>query len=191
LTWERLRNSRDPKALRSFLDKHSSAPFASDVRKRIEQIAWESVDHKNPASLRAFAGEYPASPFSQQALREIATLEETTRQAAEEQAIKAVIERFRRAFEEKDVAGLHAVWPNMPAAVARMMRETRSMSLKMSPLSVSITGIDATAVCKRELVQRFDGATTREWRGVATVQLRRNGAEWVVQSVQYAADEQR
>ena len=66
--WERLRSSRDVRALAEFKGKYPNGPFGEDALRRIELVEWEDSKAANSADVyRTFVMRYPNSVFAEQA----------------------------------------------------------------------------------------------------------------------------
>jgi len=78
------------------------------------------------------------------------------------------------------------VWPGMPGqtqnTLKRTFRDAKSISLKLSPESMEVTGNSATVVCASQLFQVLDRPLNQSDK--VTIHLKRNDKGWVIDAIQ-------
>jgi serine/threonine protein kinase len=108
-----------------------------------------------------------------------------------EQAIGDVVRRYLAALEQRDLAALRAVWPTIgadqEAAIRADFENARSIEAHIRDLVVEVTGDTATATGQRRYVVRTRDGQRLQNDTTITMRLRRNGSQWVIQSVRYQA----
>ena len=106
-----------------------------------------------------------------------------------QEVIATVVDRYRTALEQRNMAALKAVWPGLSgpqqAAIESDFANARSIEVQLSSPRVTISGTTATVVTRRQYQLRTrDGQQLRS-ESITTMTLRQNGSAWVIESVRY------
>src|SRR6202521_409677 len=92
--------STDPSLLRQYLRKFPGSKNAPQVRDRLQEMEWTSLDKTNLTSLDAFLRGYPQSPHAAEGERLVAQLQNEEREAVEaintrnNEALQAYLNRY-------------------------------------------------------------------------------------------------
>jgi serine/threonine protein kinase len=106
-----------------------------------------------------------------------------------QEAITAVVERYRAALEQRNMTALKAVWPSLSgsqqAAIESDFANARAIDVQLSSPRVTVSGGAATVVTRRQYQLRTrDGQQLRS-ESITTMTLRQSGSAWVIESVRY------
>jgi serine/threonine protein kinase/tetratricopeptide (TPR) repeat protein len=163
-----------------------------EARRALES-AKRGVGAQNP---RAAAEEASAQellhqgrlPDAEAAYRRAAALLEAGRRAElDQQAVLAVLQRYRTAVESRDPAAIKAVWPSMSAAQEKRIKASfefeRSHRVELRSPEVEVDGDTASLRCQRhdEMVT-VDGKQAQTDL-VSTFALRRKGGAWEIEAI--------
>lgn len=106
--------------------------------------------------------------------------------AAEEAAIRAVIDRYRDAYNGLDVDAVVRVWPTAPAAdLRRAFANFSSQTVAFSGANVALGGGNATATvtAREQMTMQPRSGSAQKRQGAITFQLQKSGAGWLITSV--------
>jgi ketosteroid isomerase-like protein len=103
--------------------------------------------------------------------------------------VPAIVERYRAALEQRDVAALHDIWPGLGGAQEAAIRadfdNARSIEVAITGLNVEVSGTSATATgLRRYVVHTRDGHRLQS-DTVTTILLRKVGPRWVIDSMRH------
>jgi serine/threonine protein kinase len=106
-----------------------------------------------------------------------------------QEAIAAVVDRYRAALEQRSMTALKAVWPSLSgsqqAAIESDFANARSIDVQLSSPRITVSGGAATVVTRRQYQLRTrDGQQLRS-ESITTMTLRQSGSAWVIESVRY------
>jgi serine/threonine protein kinase len=106
-----------------------------------------------------------------------------------QEAIAAVIDRYRAALEQRSMNALKAVWPGLSgaqqAAIESDFANARSIEVQLASPRITVSGGTATVVTRRQYQLRTrDGQQLRS-ESITTMTLRQSGSAWVIESVRY------
>jgi eukaryotic-like serine/threonine-protein kinase len=183
LEWEAARSRNDIAALQAFLVKYPNSSHRAEAEQRSAGIAWEKLDRNNRDGLRAFAKQYPQ--YAQQALAEIARLEQEARLQADLAAIQQTLTRLTQAFGRKNFQEVAILWPDVPSSFRSNFQEAREISLRVRPTSQPrIDGDTASLTCEWVFEARFQDQR-KAVPIAATINLVRRSSDWGIQSIQF------
>jgi serine/threonine-protein kinase len=110
---------------------------------------------------------------------------------APEEAVRAVVQRYVAALQGRDMAALRAIWPGMSgaeqSAIQRNFEEARSIGVRLDNPRVEVTGDTARVVGLRHYTLQTRSGQQLESEAITTLQLRRAGSTWVIESIRYQA----
>ncbi len=106
-------------------------------------------------------------------------------------AVTAVLERYTVAMEQRDLAGLKAIWPGLggaqQAAIEKDFENARSISVQFVDPKIDVAGSTATVTgLRRYGLKTRDGQQLRSETTTILV-LRQAGNGWHIESVRYQA----
>ena len=204
--WQQVRNSQDPSAIEAYLSRYPGTPHAGEAQARIEDLAWNGVNRDDLKALRDFLRKYPRGGHSGEAQARIEKLNseavqqfekdrDKARQVSAEQlnrdrdAIIKTLQRYSQAIENKNIAEMKAVFPNMsdkdlkPYQTRDLQKDTKiEASLQMLSMP-EVAGDKASVECKRQVTTTFRGKTQPPNTDRVQVNLDRSGGSWVIVSV--------
>jgi serine/threonine-protein kinase len=199
------RQRRDPGLLGSFLDKYANSRHSKEIRDLLDEVAWEHTDKNDEKSLNAYLREHPKGQHAQDAqeaqaqLADIASRktpqlsqQETqvappVQQRDESKAIQAVLDQYRRAYEDLNIDELLAVWPS---AARQAFNDIRSASLSLKPMgNPIIQGDSATINVTQSFRFRDVRGSEHKFDSRLNIRLRKSGdtssptGGWIIESV--------
>ena len=105
----------------------------------------------------------------------------------EDAAVRAVLGRYRDAYDRLDADAAKRVWPGVDArALSRAFASLESQSITFDECRTTVMGVIATAACRGSatyvgrLGNRNSQTQNRQW----TFTLQKDGSDWTVQRVQ-------
>jgi hypothetical protein len=108
-----------------------------------------------------------------------------------EQAIGEVVNRYVAALEGRDLGALRAVWPGLggaqEAAIKSDFQNARAIEASIRNVSIDVSGSSATATGQRRYIVRTRDGHRLQSDTITTIQLRRNGTQWVIDSIRHQA----
>ena len=112
------------------------------------------------------------------------------REPSPEEAIGALIDRYVRALEARDMAALRAVWPGLSraqqAAQESEFGNARAISVSVGSPRIEVSGNTATVVAQRRYaLETRDGQQLRSETRTTFVMRQGAGGNWVIESVQH------
>jgi serine/threonine-protein kinase len=188
--WERARNSTDITVLERFRAGFPNGSFFAEAGRRIEQVEWDRASRANDAKAYGdFLAKYPAGAFSDRARAELAKIERTGLLAANRRLVDAALERYRQAFEAKNIEALKSVWPSLGrndlASIQSFFRIARSIRVELRLTGEPEVTADAATVQARRILAATDerGAMPAQDQMV-TIRLRKSGDAMLIDSIQ-------
>lgn len=187
--WERLRASTDLAAIAAFRLRYPNDPLAGEAARRMEEIEWQAVaTSKDPIAIRAYLNKYPAGAFASLAQ---ATLELLAKEAAAsgKDAILAVVERYRDAYQNKDLERLKALRPGLTRNELKKLEETfrfaRQIRMDLEAAGEpKIDGDSATLRSQMTIQLRDERGMNPPARADVVIKLRRSADGWLIDSIQ-------
>lgn len=158
--------------------------LAEDVAAREQQAARDQQAMREQAAARA------ASPPAQtQPAHQTPPPPSPAPEPPPEQGIRAALQQYASALENRDLAALKRVWPSLSGQAERDIRDdfqnAREISVGIDDERIDLNGDSATVTCLRHyLMQTRDGhRLERETRTI--ISLRRNGRSWLIDSIRF------
>lgn len=186
LEWDRLSTSRDTAALESFRSRYAADPLAAKAATRIRDLEWESaLTAASPTGVRQFLLKYPGHAEATAWLAKA----DADAKDAELKAVLAAIERYRKAYESKDVAEMTVVRPGLNGPerkrLEEFMRSVRSLRYELTPESApQIQGGTATVQCRLKVALKMAGGDPPPVDQSVTLRLRKQSDGWIIESFQ-------
>lgn len=202
LEWNALRNSRDLVALDRFLNKYpqgrdNAAARALATKLQQEEIDWRTAEsNKDANALQAFIRNYPQSPHVEEARTQLLNVQQQTQQAAiaasapaDEQGVRAALQRFSQAFDSRDANQLSAAWPGLNKQelnkIKSSFRDADAIHMDLNLIGdPHIDGDRATVQCLRSLQYTFKGGIQKSEAGKVTIRLAKQAGVWAIESVE-------
>ena len=109
--------------------------------------------------------------------------------AADEAAIRAVVDRFFQSFQQRNLDGLKEVWPGMPREKSGKykdsFRHVSAIGIQIVSESVKISpdGATATVSVQSEEQETPTGGKTQKFTPAWTFQLAKTNGAWVISDV--------
>jgi eukaryotic-like serine/threonine-protein kinase len=106
-----------------------------------------------------------------------------------EVAVRAAIQRYAQAFNQRDADALRRVWPNMGPLYARyktLFQQVSSISMTVDVEKIQFGGDGTTAIVNAQEVQesKMNGYKSGRKQTARTFQLSRSNGAWVITDVQ-------
>lgn len=183
--WERLSGTTDVGGLEAFR-RRASDQYSQLAEKRIEELEWNAAQgSRDPQRLRAFRERHPRSAHAIRAASEADRIE---RESAG-RAVQDALNRYKAAFEGRDIAAVRAIWPALGGSQAQAIENgfKNSKSIRMTLAMVGepqIQGNSATVTCSRKQVIQTRSGPPLTPEHTVTFRLRKAGDGWVIDSIQ-------
>ncbi len=140
LHWDALQNTTDPAPVRKFLEQNPAGPYHDRAVALLDDLAWREAQRKgDTANLKGYLGTYPSGRHKEEAETQLARLAPppvvtpappptqapvpvpppppvTPRLSDDSEdvnAIRAVLDGYKSAYDNKDLARLQELWPDM------------------------------------------------------------------------------
>jgi hypothetical protein len=185
IAWEQLASSRDAEALRAFLQRYPGDPLAKLAATRLEEVEWAQLaPQSTAAALQQFLARYPGHPRATQALQALELAEQSSRK----EAIAAVLQRYSKAYSEKNLDGVRALRPSLTQQELRTMEQSfrmaKSVELALTPRQdPEISGALATVPCDMRVEMRMDRNPPPPVKQQVVVTLSRGNNGWVIDTI--------
>ncbi len=149
LEWDAIGNTTDPVPVRRFLEHNPSGPYHDRAVALLDDLAWHEAQRKeDTASLKGYLGAYPSGRHKEEAATQLARLTpppaatpvpQATQAPApipppppvtpklsvnteDVNAIRAVLDGYKSAYDTKDLARLQELWPDMSPKQVNVLR---------------------------------------------------------------------
>ncbi len=137
LQWEAIQNTTDPLQVRRYLDQNPTGQYHDRAATLLDDLMWAEAIHKgDAASLKGYLGSYPSGRHKEEATAQLARLAPPPAAAPVPQAvapvppappvtpkipdntddlnaIRAVLDAYKSAYDTRDVGKLQQIWPDM------------------------------------------------------------------------------
>ncbi|MGC2402057.1 MAG: protein kinase [Acidobacteriaceae bacterium] len=208
LEWEAIQNTSDPVSVRRFLEHNPSGPYRDHAVALLDDLTWREAQRKgDSASLKGYLGTYPSGRHKDEAATQLASftpppVATPAPQAAQVpapippppvtpkvsdntedvNAIRAVLEGYKSAYDTKDLARLQELWPDMsPKQVNGLRTAFRDAGKVMLTYVITkgpeVTGDAAVVTFQQQIV------TNATARSQVTMTLKKDGTSWHITSV--------
>lgn len=210
--WEQAAKSKDAKQVAAFLSNYPAGAHADMARNLLTQLhseesaAWrQSSSASSLAAYEDFLRRYPNSEYAGMARAQIEKLQAEASHAAVESApapvgandgrvVLTVLKQYQRAYEDRKVEELTAIWPNMTSRQINSLREffkdAQQVSLTYNLLGQpEINQDEATVRFTQSLNYTVRGKTQRPDSAEVVMRLRKLAStqglltKWVIDSI--------
>jgi hypothetical protein len=140
LEWEAVQNTTDPLQVKRFLEQNPSGQYHDRAVGLLDDLAWREATRKgDAASLKSYLGSYPSGRHREDATAQLARLTpapaaapviqatqtpapippalpvtpKLSDTAEDVNAIRGVLDGYKSAYDNKDLAKLQELWPDM------------------------------------------------------------------------------
>lgn len=140
LEWDILQNTTDPVPVRRFLEHNPSGPYHDHAVALLDELTWREAQRRgDTASLRGYLSTYPSGRHKDEAATQLATLTspsiatpaprapqapasippappvtpKLSDNTEDVNAVRAVLDGYKSAYDSKDLARLKQLWPDM------------------------------------------------------------------------------
>jgi hypothetical protein len=163
LRFQAARNSQDEAVLQSFLKDYPSGELHDQIYKRLDEVIWERTRKDDSASLLAYISRMPDGGHINQARSELERMSAPKPPMAsasaaidDKAAVREVIDRYNRAYNDRNVEEVRNIWPSMGAKQISNLRHffTTANDLKATytiDQEPQVTGLHATVQVTQSL----------------------------------------
>ncbi|MDX6460844.1 MAG: hypothetical protein QOE55_4541, partial [Acidobacteriaceae bacterium] len=140
LEWDAIQNTTDPVPVRRFLEHNPSGPYHDRAVALLDDLTWREAQREgDTASLKGYLGTYPSGRHKDEAATQLARLTpppvatpapqapqspapippappvtpKLSDNTEDVNAIRAVLDGYKSAYDTKDLARLQELWPDM------------------------------------------------------------------------------
>ncbi len=187
--WDRLKTSTDVAALNAFRLKYPGDPLANEALVRVEDLEWQAVANSgDPTVLRGFLNRHPRGAHAAAAQGALDGLARLAQQQAREM-ILATLQRYREAYQDKDIERLKSLRPGFSRNDLRNLEETfrfaRQVKMDLEPAGDPQVDADlATVRCRQTIQLRDERGAMPAAKSDVLIKLRRSADGWVIEAIQ-------
>jgi serine/threonine-protein kinase len=195
LDWQLAQNTSDTSVLEDFLKRYPSGSFHDQAAAKLDDLTWQRASRvSDAASLHDYLGRFPNGKHADQAhngLDQLAASKPPARVETtvdERAAVLAVLQRYKKAYDEESVAELQAIWPGMgPRQISTLgvfFKSARAVTLAYNLVGEpEISGTSSTAKFTQSLNFIINGKQQKTSAQV-TMQLKKAGpGNWVIETI--------
>ncbi len=188
--WDRVKNSTDIAALDQFRRTYSGSAFAAQATHRMEQLDWDRIQHSgDEKAIRDFLARYPGGSLSDRATAELARLQKTKESAAQVKMVQNTLNRFRDAFEHKDMDALKAVWTGLSrneiSSIQNFFRIAKSIKVELQPIGDPVfSGSGATVRCRRIVSASDDRGPMPTQDQTINIRMTKSGDSMAIEAIE-------
>lgn len=185
MEWEQLTSSRDLVALRAFVQRYPADPLAKLAEVRLQELDWAQTQSQGTsAGLRQFLKRYPGDAGATRAL----AAAEATEKSSRADGVMDALNRYSKAFSEKNLEGVKAARPSLSAQEMRTLeasfRMAKSVTMTLIPKKApQIEGANASVPCEMKVEMKMDRSAPPPVTQQVVVSLIRGGNAWVIDSI--------
>jgi serine/threonine protein kinase len=196
------KDHRDPAALEAFISKYPHSQHIGEANDLLENTAWERTNKGDEKSLDAYLTKFPKGRHADDARKQVAQMQASSRPAAknpeimppspsvdERRAVLAVLARYKKAYEDRNIVELESIWPGMPrisvGKVQDFFKTARDIHLDYGPSpEPEIRGDQAIVRFSQSLTYDQDKKLVKRPPSRLTMYLKRQNPEtWVIESI--------
>jgi len=194
LDWQQAQITSDPRALEDFLKKYPSGSFHDQAATKLDDLTWQRTGRANDATgLRDYLARFPNGRHAEQAHTALDQLTLSKPPARvetgdEKSAVLAVLQHYKKAYEDQSVDELQAIWPGMgPRQISNLgvfFKTARSVSLAYNLVGEpQIDGSSSTMTFTQSLNFMINGKPQKNSAQV-TMQLKKaSPGTWLIESI--------
>jgi eukaryotic-like serine/threonine-protein kinase len=211
LIWNRTKPD-DIGALETYVGRFPSSPHAQEAVRRIDDIHWNRINKQNSGAITEFLGRYPGSAHRSEAqsiLNQLASTNEKVAAVNQPPAkppvksdaapvgtanadadVRATIQRYAQAFNQRDPEALKQIWPTMGSRYKKYKNSFESASsiqeqVIIDSVDVATDGTKAVVKGRKSETYMLKGNKTPNIVNSALVfQLARSNGAWLITDVQ-------
>jgi hypothetical protein len=206
LEWDAIQSTTDPLSVKRFLEHNPSGPYHDRVVALLDDLSWREASRKgDTASLKGYLGTYPSGRHKEEATTQLAKLTpppvaapapqepapipsappatpKVADNADDVNAIRAVLDGYKSAYDMKDLAKLQELWPDMSPKQVNGLRTAFHLAGKVT-LTYAITkgpevaGNVAVVSFQQQIIT--NGAAKAQ----VTMTLKKDGTSWHITSI--------
>jgi hypothetical protein len=206
LEWYAIQSTTDPLSVKRFLEHNPSGPYHDRVVALLDDLSWREASRKgDTASLKGYLGTYPSGRHKEEATTQLAKLTpppvaapapqepapipsappatpKVADNADDVNAIRAVLDGYKSAYDMKDLAKLQELWPDMSPKQVNGLRTAFHLAGKVT-LTYAITkgpevaGNVAVVSFQQQIIT--NGAAKAQ----VTMTLKKDGTSWHITSI--------
>jgi hypothetical protein len=209
LEWDAVQNTTDPLSVKRFLEQNPSGPYHDRAVALLDDLSWREAARKgDTAGLKGYLGTYPSGRHKEEATTQLAKLTPPPVAAPAPQeaqapapippappvapkvsdntedlnAIRAVLESYKSAYDTKDLAKLQELWPDMSPKQVNGLRTAFHLAGKVTltyaiTKSPEIAGNVAVVSFQQQIIT--NGAAKAQ----VTMTLKKDGTSWHITSI--------
>ena len=209
LEWEGIQNTTDPLQVRRYLDQNPRGQYHDRAATLLDDLTWgETVRKGDAASFKSYLGSYPSGRHKEEATTQLARLTPApvatpAPQAAQPpaplpppppvtpapnttddvNAIRAILDAYKSAYDSRDVAKLQQIWPDMSPKQVSGLRNAFHDAGKVTLNYVITKGPEVTGnVAVVTFLQQI--ITNAAAKSQVTMTLRKDGSNsWHISSI--------
>lgn len=185
--WAALKERNDAdtvRALSEFVDRCRTKPDCDEARARMNALAaedqvWITASHGSEDQYQQYLRNYPQGRYVEAARAQLQKLDESH--------IRETLQKYTEAYDRRDIDGVLALWPNIPAATQKKARQAfqddKSITSSLVIGKIDVQGDSATVNCKHsvEWVSN-EGGRGRTQDQITFRMLKQGGGHWVIDS---------
>jgi serine/threonine protein kinase len=212
LVWNRTRTD-DISGLDAYVKRFPGSPHAQEATRRLDDLHWNKTNKNDSVALSDFLSRYPGSAHRSDAQAQLNQLTAAANakpaaanpppapapvapatapasQASAEPDIRAAIQRYINAFNNRDADALRAVWPTLGSRYGKYkdsFRMASSIQEQVNIDSVEISSDGTKATVRGQSSLAYTGKSDKSPHtvtGKALFQLTKSGGGWTITDVQ-------
>ena len=187
LEWAALKDRNDAdlvRALSEFVDRCRTKPDCDEARARMNTLAaedqvWAGASHSSDADpYQRYLSSYPQGRYVDAARAQLQKMDETH--------IRETLEKYTQAYDRRDIDGILALWPNIPAATQKKTRQAfqdeKSITSSLIIGKVEVQGSSATVSCKHSVEWISNEGGRGRTQDQITFRMLKQSGGWVIDS---------
>lgn len=190
--WSQVANTADIAALDQFRQNYPNGIHFAEAARRIEQIEWDKALRAGDGpSFRNYLAKYPSGAFSDRAKAELARIEKAAEVSTGRSQVAAALDRYRQAFETKDLDALKAIWPGLGrselSAIQNFFGIASTIKFELQPLGeAEISSTGASLRCRRIVAASDSRGPLPVQNQIVDIHFAKSGSAMIIQSVDVA-----
>jgi TolA-binding protein len=201
LQWEAIQNTTDPLQVKRFLEQNPRSQYHDRAVSLLDDLIWAEESRKgDTASVKSYLSSYPSGKHKDEAVTQLARLAPPSPApqapalqpppvtpkvpdvADDSNAIRAVLDSYKAAYDTKNLDRLQELWPDMSPKQVSGLRTAFRDAGKVTLTYVITKGPEiAGNVAVVSFVQQI--ATHGEAKSLVTMTLKKDGSAWRITSI--------
>jgi eukaryotic-like serine/threonine-protein kinase len=209
VVWSRTRPD-DISALDAYVKRFPSSSHAGEATRRLDDLRWSKINKNDTGDLNDFLSRYPGSAHRADAQGQLnqllaansakaassnpptpAPVAPSTAPIAKanpEADIRALIEKYADAYNQRDADALRRIWPTIGARYSKLktvFAAASSIREEVNIESIEVTADGTKAAVKGRSSQVFtEKGQSRESKSTMTFRLVKSGGGWAISDIQ-------